>query len=312
MPTFVKPSLGKIDVALSNYAQKLRNVEFVAESVAPRVPVGNQTDKYRIFGAESLKDPGDEVRAPTAAAIELVQTTSDDTYACVDHALSEYYPFENIGIPGMPDPQQSAVEHLTDRLMLKREIRMKDIVTNAANYAAANKTTLAGANQWSDPTSDPIGDVLTARKQVGLIGKRANLMIIGPDSFESLKLNTKIKERFTSVKVTSITKQDLEAIFEVPVVVAEGVIADAAGVKTYLWPDSAFIGHVQSGPSMDDVSFMKTFVWIAAEGATQGFKVVTSDATPASRNSGAVDVHFWYDHKITSAESGYLIIDTDA
>ena len=54
---------------------------------------------------------------------------------------------------------------------------------------------------------------------------------------------------------------------------------------------------------------MKTFVWTEAPGSTGGFIQETSRATPASRKSDDIDVHFYYHDKLVSAESAYLITD---
>ena len=278
MATFTAPFQGQIDVALSDFAREFRNPVFVSDLIAPRVPVLKQIDSYAQFGEESLEDPGDELRAPTAAAIELVQTVSTDRYTCDDHAVS----------------------------------RLRDIVTNAANYGASNKVTLAGVTQWTDKTnSDPIGDVLTARKQVGLTGRPANLMVIGPDSFEALKVHPDITSRFVNVQAGAVTRQDLVAIFEMGVIVAESVEKSGA-TRSYVWPDTVWVGYAQETPSRDDVSFIKSFVWVTAPGTAQGFSVEINPVFPVSRKAESVDVHFYYDHKITAADAGYVIIDTNA
>ena len=88
MGTFVAPLQGKIDVPLSNFALEYRNNAYVADRVLPRVGVLKQSDLYAIWGQEMLDDPGDIVRAPTAAAIELKQTVSTTAYLCQDWAAS--------------------------------------------------------------------------------------------------------------------------------------------------------------------------------------------------------------------------------
>ena len=312
MATFTAPFQGQIDVALSDFAREFRNPVFVSDLIAPRVPVLKQIDSYAQFGEESLEDPGDELRAPTAAAIELVQTVSTDRYTCDDHAVSRLIPLEEESSFEFGNVRQWATQMLTDRLLLKKELRLRDIVTNAANYGASNKVTLAGVTQWTDKTnSDPISDVLTARKQVGLTGRPANLMVIGPDSFEALKVHPDITSRFVNVQAGAVTRQDLVAIFEMRVIVAESVEKSGA-TRSYVWPDTVWVGYAQETPSRDDVSFIKTFVWVTAPGTAQGFSVEINPVFPASRKAESVDVHFYYDHKITAADAGYVIIDTNA
>ena len=311
MATFTAPFQGQIDVALSSFAREFRNPVLVSDLIAPRVPVLKQIDAFAQFGEESLEDPGNELRAPTAAAIELVQTLSKDRYFADDHALSRLVPLEEESSFEFGDVRQWATQMLTDRLLLKKEKRLRDVVTDASHYAASNKVTLAGTKQWTDKdNSTPIADVMAARKQVGLIGRPANLMVIGPDTFQVLKVHPKVTERFINVKAGAVTRQDLETVFEMRVIVAEAVEKTGAA-RSYLWPDTVWVGYAQETPSRDDVSFIKTFVWTTAPGTVQGFSVEINPVFPVSRKSESVDVHFYYDQKITAADAGYLIIDTN-
>lgn len=312
MGTFTPVLQGKLDVALSNFAREFRNAAFVADRIFSRVEAGKQTSRYWIFGREALQDPGDELRAPTAAAIELTQTLSSDVYFADDHAASRLIAHEERAAFEAGDVDRWATEMLVNRLLLKKEIRARNVATDPSNYAASNQNTLAGTSQWTDTVaSDPIADVLAARKQVGLIGRPANLMVMGPDSFEALKKHPKITERFVNVKAGAITAQDLTAVFEVPVAVAEGVF-DNAGVVTYIWPDTVWIGYAQEAPNFFDVSFGKTFLWGQAPGTARGFAVEVNPVFPMSRKADSVDAHFYYDQKVTCKEAGYIIIDTNA
>ena len=312
--TFVPPLQGKIDVPLSNYAREHLNAAFIADILAPRVPVGKQSDKFWLMGRESQQDPGDELRAAGAAAIELKQALSTDSYFADDHSGARLITDEERDGFEAGNVEEWATRMVMDRIVgLKREVRLKDIVTNSANYAASNRVTLAGANQWSDEAaSNPIGDVETAKKQVGLTGTPANLIVIGPDSFQALKVNQKIIDRVANVKAGAVTREDLEAIFELPIVVARGVIRSAAGVQSYIWPDSAWVGVAQQTPSTMDLSFIKSFVWVTAPGTAQGFQVEVTRLNPGSRKADELAVHFYYDHKLTATDAGYLIIDTNA
>jgi len=313
MGTFVAPLQGKVDVPLSNFALEYRNNAYVADRVLPRVGVLKQSDLYAIWGQEMLDDPGDEVRAPTAAAIELVQTVSTTNYFCPDHAASRIVADEEpSGLASLNrDPYRWAAQMLLDRVtLLKKESRAMTLLTTAGNYSANNRTTLTGGKKWSDPlNSDPIGDVETAKDQISLIGTPPNTMVISRATAHALKVNASIKARFVT-KGGPITMADLVAIFELDVLLADAVLR-TAGVKAKLWPDTAWIGYVSQTPNQEDLSFAKTFMWESAPGTAGGASTEINLVYPASRKSKSVDVHMYYDQKITCAEAGYIIIDTN-
>lgn len=70
----VNPVQGKIDVALSQFAQLYRNNSMVAEVLLPRVPVEAQSDFYWIFGRENQALRENDLRAPAAPAERIQQT----------------------------------------------------------------------------------------------------------------------------------------------------------------------------------------------------------------------------------------------
>lgn len=310
MGTFTAPFQGKIDVPLTNFAREFRNNALVSDRVAPRVPTMKQSDLYAIWGTENLQDPGDEVRATTAAAIEVVQTLSTDKFFTDDHALSRLVALEEPSAMSSfgRDPYRWATQVLMDRLLLKKEIRLATLITDAAQYAAANKVTLSGTSQWSDAAnSSPIDDVETAKLQVGLIGTPANTMVLSPSVFAKLRVNDEIKARFANVTGGPITLQQLAEVFSLDNVLLSGAVKESGGTKSYVWGKDVWVGYVSPAPSPEDVSFCKSFVWESAPGTVQGFATEINDVYPKSRRAQSVDVHFYYDQKITSAESGYII-----
>lgn len=314
MGAFVPTLQGKIDIALSNFAREYRNTAFIGERILPRVAVTKQSDKYWLFGKETLQlpSPSHVLRAAGAAAIELLQTISTDSYLCDDHAASRIIPDEERAGFEAGDVEQWSTRMVIDRLLLDEEDRIRVLVTDAAQYAAANKKTLSGTSQWSDlNNSDPIKDILAAKKQIGLIGQQANLMVINPDVYEQLQQHPKIKERFVNVTGGPLTLDNLRTLFGMEIVLAAAV-KDSAGTLSYLWGKDVWIGYVTPTPSFADVSFGKTFVWTTAPGTAGGFGTEVNRVYPASRKADSVDVHFYYAHKLVAKDAGYLVISAVA
>lgn len=307
---------GKVDVDLSNLAVEQMNnpTVYLANFIAPIVPVENQTDKFVVWGEESLEDPGDIIRGPAAAAIELKQTLSRDSYNCEDHAASRIVPLQEINAMAQTgrDPRQWATRMLIERVVnLKRELALYTKVGDTAEYNASNKKALAGTAKWSDFTqSDPIGDVIAANKAVALgCGFEANRMVLGWDVFEKLKGHPAVKDRLVHVKGGAITLEDLQNIFEIPIRLASARKRSAAGVKSFAWPAATvWIGYVSDAPSGEDVSFAKTFLWRNAPDTVGGVGVEDNIVMPASRKARSIDVHSWHsDGKIVVKDAAYLL-----
>ncbi|MGC3619679.1 phage capsid protein, partial [Pseudomonas aeruginosa] len=64
--------------------------------------------------------------------------------ADIDNAPTNYIP---LGL---------ATEQTTNLILLDREARTSRLVFSPKSYAAGNKTTLSGTDQWSDPTCNPL------------------------------------------------------------------------------------------------------------------------------------------------------------
>jgi hypothetical protein len=171
-PFPITPSLTAVAIAY-------RNPRLIADEVLPRVPTARQEFKYKKYAlADGFTLPDTKVgRTSAPAQVEFGFTEVAD--ATRDYALDDPIPTaDEMNAPQGYDPQGRAVEVLTDLIALDREVRAAAVVFNADNYAAANKTQLAGNDQWSDyDNSDPITAIMTAldacvmRPNIGIFGR---------------------------------------------------------------------------------------------------------------------------------------------
>ena len=110
-----------VSAALSNVAVKYKNPAFVAEMVAPVVPVVKEADTYYIFGKEELRDK-DSLRAAGAEANEIEWDVSTATYSAEEYALRYLLPDrirDNADSPVRP--RITSTEKLTDWIRLGYE-----------------------------------------------------------------------------------------------------------------------------------------------------------------------------------------------
>lgn len=300
---------GKIDVALSQFAQLYRNNLYVAEELFPRVEVLRQSDFFWQYGRENQALRENTLRAPGSAAERIQQTLSKTKYFTNDHSLARLIPDEERGNFMAGDLEQWVTQTIMDKLLLDEEINVAGIASSTANYGGSNSVTLAGTSQWSDyGNSTPISDVETAKAQVRQIGQNANIMIVGDPVYQKLRAHPAIVERTKYVKGGQVTTQDMADIFGVDEFFVASVIQiDKNGNISFVWGKHAILAYSQDNPTPADVSFGKTFVWTQAPGTVGGFSTEIARETPASKKADELAAHFYYGQVVTSNISAYLI-----
>jgi hypothetical protein len=192
-----------------------RNEEFIADGVAPYVPVGSKLFRYLKYKlAEGFTLPDTRVgRKSQPNEVEFSATETEAT--AEDFGLDDPVPQDDIDTaPPGHDPLGAAVEGVTNLVLLDREKRVADLVFDDTQYAAANKVTLSGTSQWSDFTnSNPISDILTGLDACVM---RPNVMVIGRAVWTKLIQHPKIvKATYGDNTDAGIArKRDVAELFE--------------------------------------------------------------------------------------------------
>lgn len=230
-----------IDPILTTVAQGYQNAEFVGMSLFPSVPVGQRGGKIITFGKEDFALYA-TARAPGAGTKRIQFGYSGAAYALEQHALEGLVPFEIMqeaaAVPGI-DLGRGAIVKVQNTIGLRLEYAQAVLATTAGNYAASNKVTLAGVDQWSDysGTSDPVDDIEVAKEAIrAKVGKRGNTVVMGAAVFAKLRQHPKIIDRIKYTSRDSATPELLAALFGVKrVLVGDAVYADAAGNFVDVW-----------------------------------------------------------------------------
>lgn len=183
-------ALFTVDPVLTQIAAAYRNESMIADEVLPRVPVGKQNFQYRKW------EKGDSFTIPNTTAGRTSRVNqvefgfSEQDSSCRNYALEEPVPQDDLdNAPDGYNPLERAAASTMDLILLDREARAANIVFNPATYAAANKETLSGTGQFSDPASDPIGKILAALDKCVM---RPNVMVLGNAVWTALRQHPKI------------------------------------------------------------------------------------------------------------------------
>ncbi len=292
-----------VDQLLSQVSIKYRNDNYIAQEVFPRIPVKKSSDLYRVYD-RNFRLP-ETSRAHNGEAREHNFTVSNETYVLERHALKEHVSDEQAANYDISDLRADTVEELTDKIMLRKEKSVADVVTTKANWS--QNVSLAAAGQWSlnTTTSNPITLMDTASTSVlESCGKVPNYAVVPRAVMLAAKNHDSVIDR---VKYTSaeITPNMLAALFDLDqMLVPTSIIDSAAEGATEsigaVYSDNIFVGYKpdRAGPMKASAGYMFEMTmplvkrWRVEE-----------------RDSEAIEVNVNYTPRIVSSLSGYLIID---
>lgn len=151
-----------VDAALTNVTIAYNPGGFIADEVAPIVPVDKESDKYYVFDREDSLRTYNDLRADGSDANTIEMKQSKDTYFCEEYAL-------NVAITDRQKKNADSAlqlemrktKFLKNTLLLSREKRVATALRNASNYATGHKVTLSGTSQWDNASyaGDPLAEL---------------------------------------------------------------------------------------------------------------------------------------------------------
>jgi len=300
-----------IDAALTNVSVAYKNNEYIADAVAPPVPVRKQSDKYFVYDTEREgMRPVEDVRAPGAEATELNFALSSDSYYCEDHALSSSVPDEEReNADPVIQPEIDRTEFLTDRILLNREIALEKLFRTAAGLGEAAPDP---EDLWDTETSDPIAQLQTARVNVFAASqRRANTLILPYNVYEALRNHPAVTDRIKYTTAGVVNEQLLAQLIDVDRVLVPRSFKNTAAKGqtasvTSVWGKNAYLLYVPPRPAPKQLSLAYTFVWTGAAGSLNG--LVVEKWREARRKADVVRVQKYYDQKIIAAGAGYRML----
>jgi hypothetical protein len=198
------------DRLMTNIAVQFSTEGYIADSVAPPVPVKLEDGTFWVYDKSRFATP-DAIRAPRAAYRRLDWEATRDSYHAEEYGLESVIDQRERDNSAMPlDIDETTTEVLTANILNNRERRIANMVLSTSNVP--NNVTLAGNDQWSDAAGgDPIGIVLTGadtmRGQTGLV---FDSVVMGYSVWTKLQQNPKVLdfvadgEQLTPAKLMSL------------------------------------------------------------------------------------------------------------
>lgn len=251
--------LGKLrgyDPVLTQLSREYKDQQFIATLLFPEVAVAQESGRIITFGKEAFKQHTTN-RAIRAASNRIMP--EDLTYT--NYLLEEH----DIEIPidwreskaAIYDVRNYASRQVKRILQRTLEIRTAALAFNAANFAAANKTTPIAADKWTATgTSNPIAQIEAGKEAIrASIGVYPNTILLGAAAFRQLKTHPKLENRLQYGYQQVLTEDTLAKIFDIKqVIVGRGITSTDAGVVTDIWVDNCLLAYVAGAGDPGDAT----------------------------------------------------------
>lgn len=292
----------RVDKVLTNIAVGYAPQNFIAEKIAPAVPVVELGGIYFEFGRESFK-VRDTRRAIGGESNEIEWDVAQKPYAVRNYGLKSLLPDivrDNADKP--IDMQASTVLVVTEAMKLGYEKRIQAIAQDLATIANDG----AGI-AWDAANCDPEKNVRVAKELVrARIGKYPNRIMMNSTNRNNLVAFLKAKSQISYGESATVT--DLPPILWGMVPVIPESVENTANlgqpaVISDVWGDDVLLYYVDPNPTVMTVSFMYTL-----RKTDKNFTVRRWRVEP--REGEMFEVQLMQDEKLICVDAGQLITGT--
>jgi hypothetical protein len=294
-----------VDPVLSNHARGYRNAEFVGDALFPIVTMPSRAAKRIEFGKEAFKLYNTR-RAPGGRIAEIEFGYEGKPVQLSQYALAAKTPVEHVEEaqegPGI-DLQMIGVNLVMDVIALQREVAQATVARNAASYAGDQKVALAGAAKWSDPASNPAGDIRTGKEVIrSKVGRRPNTLLLGGSVASALQVHPDVLDRFKHTTAAAISLEMLAQYFQVDRVVAGDGIYNNGNAMVDIWGADAVLAYV--APAQTAQMGLPSFGYTYRLGGHPAVSPVRWDGDTRSWKNDVVDE---WSPEMVGVDAGYLI-----
>jgi hypothetical protein len=314
---------------LQPLAIKFQPRDLIADRVAPRVTVPKQSDKYRIFGKNTLLTH--ESRwAPGAIPNAIEVRWSESTfYVDIRKLRALVLDTERRNSDNDVDLETTATDAVTSAIVTSREKRVADLFTTAGTYGSTHKITKAGGSEWDSATalgnSQAIIDMqlmIMAVVADAMVPASALTVIIPEIVYlTALQNNVGILSRVQYSSTGIVTTDLLRALLGVKEVILSSAMSAGPGPEvadsdvitgfttTYLWGDTVWVGLVNDGSNQNQPTFARSFNWTAESGG-QIRQIRKYRAEDEGREGDWIECKEAVGEVVVFANAGAVIINT--
>jgi len=314
----LNPSNVHVDVPLSNLMSVAfaDTEEFIADLVLPPFGVSKRSDIYYNLDKSDWLRANSDVRAPGARSHKVGWSVNSNGYLVNDYGLLEEYPLETIeNADEAIRVKENSFLHLTNQLMMLREIRVANIVMSGGNVGSG--VTLSGDQQWTNPNlSDPIGVINTVHGYFDQnVGVAPNVVVTTPRVLRIVRTHPDLLDMYKYGRSGSLRDEELADVFGVKQIllgrgIKENALEGTTSSITNIWDDNLLFAHIEPAAGLRTRTLGLQLRWNRPE--TAGVPLVVQEKV----KDEAGDHHTWItearyaqDEVIVATEFGYVVQD---
>lgn len=294
-----------VNPVLTQFSIDYINQEYIGDKIFPKVQVGSEKGTYYLFsGKDRFTVPPALRRAPGAQFQRGTWSVSSGTYVCEEDA--EEIPVDKRLQATALNPLdvfRDATEVATDHVLLRREKRILDAITNTTTFTSYTAA-VAAADRWDNAGSDPIQYIQNIANTVRTnCGSWPNTFVIPMNVWLYLQNHDVVTDRLKNTDDKILTEGVFGKMVGIDkILVAKAVYNSAEEGQTVSLAETmgkyAFFAWVNPQPSL-----MKPSVGYIIE--SMGFKV--ENYFENQTDSDVVRARCVYDLEFTALDCGYLL-----
>lgn len=255
MITYSTYATPRADLGEAFHEFSLDGITFIAGLILPDYNVQKEDGTITVITRENMRS--DEALRAEGGTFQRIDITGEDlAYACQNYGLE--IPITDRERRRFVDDFQVELEKIAVlrlRMLLSRELRVKDLIFNTTTWTGAALYTDI-TTDWDDIAATIIADVAAAKEKVRTgTGQKANALIVSEATVNNMIKNTQIIARFPNdtLVTADLLRTQMAGIFGLPkLIVGDAVYNTADEGQTFsgsdIWPDDyAMVARVAEG-----------------------------------------------------------------
>lgn len=232
------------------------------------VPVRRKTDLYPVINKGDMTRLAMAPRAPATRAAKAEFGQTNEQFDCKRYGLEVALPDEyEDDYESRQDAERPRTHYLAEQAFLRVLTDFAAVAMTLATWT--NNSTLAGATQWSDPSSDPITEIKRRNREMETRAlKRGTVLFCGAKVADDLSEHPDVLARVTSggtnERPAKASLMALAEVLELDRVIRIGGSQNTAhkglaAVMSNVVGHVALLAYVNPAPTKDAPSAFKIF-----------------------------------------------------
>lgn len=311
-----------VDALLTNMSLGYQNLNYLADTIAPLVPVQKQSDLIPAYDQSHWFRNQAALRAPGTPSQRGGFTLSNTSYVCRNYAWGFDLPDEvraNTDSPYTMD--RDATLYVTDKIQMSREVNFATRYFTTGVWAGDKTGAATGGDfVWFNDyaLSNPITTLTTYIDEVeARIGREPNKLVLGKQVWMQIMNHPRVLERTVYGGTNSVPALiNVNAFAAMVGLPSEGILigraiqtlsqegtAEASVVYSRIWGKSALLLYVPPAPSLFTPAAMYTFTWQVVPNALQYIRRLRDE----ERMMDIIEGHTYYDQRVTVPRAGLFL-----